>query len=658
MTGTGGTAVSDPQSGVHTGSGDQYIYNKVIWHVGANERLLRSGATRLTIVREHRRRLARCFVRPRFYGRATERLTHPGSVVLLDGAPGTGRRAAATMLLEELPGAGNHMEELPLEYEEDVLDTKPGNRYLLDLSGVPEAGYSAAQRVLVRYRAVVEQSRSWMVAVLPAGLDWMLHADLAPLVVMLERPRGRAVFSKHLRVRGIDFESDQLDTEDLAHLFTAAPMRELARLAELVTEARDSKRYGTSFPAWRDEAVAAATNWSKLVSRHLRDHRDVEERALLLSAAMASGAAAEAVHSGAQRLLEALEYQHDGTPRLAQADLGEQLEALEVERDDDGRVRFTRLAYDNAVRRYFWENFPDLRPTFRTWVARCMELPGLRAEDRMRLVDRFAEQALASGRPEDLCVLVQEWTQPRRMFRAEAAAVLELGLGHDQYGSFFRSRLYDWATGRISPDLARVLTDVCRQVVASTHPEQAAVRLRHLALRQSGQVAIAARTALLEVARGNRRVYSRLTDRLVSGPLGNGADDVLLGLLEPGDLRITPPWQEFVLAWRALMLGTPAAAWTPLLRRWLTAMTRDPRGAHVVKALLLAAVGDPALLNRLYVAVCEWAEGAMEDPPHGLSTSREERERVAERFCREIDRALGVDGAHSAPATHGTREGI
>ncbi|MFJ8848185.1 hypothetical protein ACIRFF_35425 [Streptomyces cyaneofuscatus] len=662
MTGTGGTSISDPQGPVHSGGGDQN--NTYYYSAGPREPLVRTGVDRLEIVREHRRRLAKCFVWPGGYTRAADRLTQPGAAVLLEGPPGIGRRSAATMLLMGASVPGSRIEELPTVREEEPLDPSPDDCYLLDLSSIGDGDYPAAQRTLMSYCALVEKSGARLVAVSPSGLEWMLDAELAPLAVHLERPSGRAVFSRHLRVRGVGFAYEQLDHGDLPHLFETAPMGELDRLAGLVVQARDRAGRGTEFEHWRDEAVAAATNWSQQVAGDLRQHRGAEERALLLAASMTSGGPADTVLSAAHSLLGVLGHPQDETPRLARAGLGEQFEELSLAREDDGRVRFVRLAYDDAVRRHFWENFPDLRADFRDWVGECVELPGLGAEDRTRLVSRFAEQALRTDRPDDLHLLIEKWSRPSaggRLLRAEAAAALELGLSHERYGSRFRSHVYQWVTAaRIEPDLARVLTVVCRRVMAVTHPEQAMVRLRHLALRQENPEDIkeAARSALLELARGNRRLYGRLVHRLLprARPVDGGLD-ILLALLDPAELRVPPPWQAFVLAWRAVMAGKPTCAWAPSVQRWLAALTLRQTGDEVLNALLLAAYGDRDLLNQLYVMTCDWAESEPVDMSEEFRVQREDRVRTADRFCREIDLVQGVGGVSSATGARRTEEG-
>ncbi|MEU7321670.1 hypothetical protein ABZ682_14115 [Streptomyces griseoviridis] len=652
------TRVTDPRAGVHTGSGDQI--NFVTWLLGANQHLFRAGITRLTLVREQRRRLLGCFVPPQKYGAAAERLESRGSVVLLDGPAGMGRRAAATMLLEQAPAPLRPVEELPATREEGAFEVSADDRYLLDLSNVSDGDYPAAERTLIYYRSIVEQGDARMVVVLPVDLGWMLHEDLSPLVVAMGRPRGHAVFSRHLRAREVPFGTADLNTGELQQLFESAPMRELARLAELVAEVRDSQRVGSSFPTWCAEAVAAATNWSDEVARQLREHRGAQGRALLLAAAMTSGAPAEVALRGAQLLLDELRHDSDDPIGLARADLGEQLADLGIQRSDDGRIVFRRLEYDGAVRKHFWTNFPDLRQAFRDWVARCVDIPELRADDRMNLIARFAEQAMASGCPDHICTLVEAWAgQQDGRFQAEAAAALELGLSHERYASFFRSRVYDWAaTGRISPGLARVLTDVCRQVIAATHPEQAAVRLRHLALRHMEGEGQVAREALLALAHVNCRVFRRLVDRIVGPPLTEGATKLLLGLLDPVALRIDPfPYKEFVRGWRALLVARPVPEWTPLLYRWLDTVARGSLDEQrVAGSFIVAAAGDYEALNRLYAIVCRWwlsesatAVGTTRIPP-------EARRRVCELFCREIDALLGMGVWPTATETPGNGE--
>lgn len=648
MTSGDATWVTDPRGHVHTGSGNQLNNN---WYVStAADRLIRTGADPLQVVREHRAQLSRRFVRPRDFGRAAERLTEPGAAVLLDGPPGSGRRAAATMLLHELSGTEGRFEELSAEPEEGSLDAAPDDRFLLDLSSMPADDYPAAQKVLATYRSAVDKGGARLVVVLPTGLDYLLEPEYVPLVVQLGRPRGHAVLSRYLRVDGVDFAPEHLTDPALGELLRTSPMRELARLAEMIRRARDSGRYGQDFPAWCDEALAAVTNWTKQVARQVSAHRTPDERALLLTAAMFSGASADAVFHGCARLLKRLGHTEDERPRLAQADLAEQLESLKIRRDHEDRICFEHLAYDGALRKHFWANFPDLRDALRDWIGQSVRLRDLSADDRMNLVARFAEQCLAAGRPDHLWTLAERWTQPTHAKRlhAEAAAALEHGLNHERYGARVRAQIYDWATGpHLSVDLAQVLTGVCQQVLAATHPDQALVRLHHLALRGGEQKTSPARTALLALARRDRRLYLRLVDRLLFRLPARAESNLalLIELLGPAGQPKDVRGPELSRAWATVLTERPATDWAPTVRDWLSAVHADERRAPVLDLLPTAAGGRADVLNRLYVITCEWARGDAPAPTRDHAA----RAATAARFWRTIDRAQGADMTDGGP---------
>ncbi|MFJ4920711.1 hypothetical protein [Streptomyces sp. NPDC088725] len=551
------------------------------------------------------------------------------------------------MLLHQLASFEGRFEELSAERNDDELDAGPADRFLFDLSALVDDGFIAAQRAVALYRAKIEECGGRLVVVLPAGLDHLLDADLAPLVVNLVRPRGEVVFRKYLKAMGISFQPDQLTSPELEQLFAQAPMRDLARLSEMVRRARDSRHCGNSLSSWCDAAVSAVTNWSDAVARQVAAHRSVQERALLLTAAMFSGASADAVFLGTDRLLEKLDHQDDETPQLARADLGEQLKALKIDRAPDARVGFEQLAYDGAVRTHFWANFPHLRDALRDWVGHSMSLAELTSEDRMNLVARFAEQSLAVGRPHDLCSLTEQWTRPsaRGTMRAEAAAALEYGLSHERYGGAFRTQIYEWVTSsRLAPDLVSVITGVCLQVMAATHADQALVRLHHLALRHGGENIEGPGSALLELAKSNRRMYQRFVRRLIARPdtsRSAAGSALLLGIVDPDGLRIMPAWPALSLAWSVVMAECPPAEWEPQVHHWLSAVAGAARWDPVLNVLLVATSGRRDLLSRLYVITGDWVRVSVQD--------RAIREATAARFWHKID---AIQGAGSMAVFH------
>ncbi|MFE7312256.1 hypothetical protein ACFU7T_03940 [Streptomyces sp. NPDC057555] len=638
MTGRNSTWINEPQSPVHSGTGPQF---NVTYHtLGASDRPNGSGSDPLRVAENHRNDLSRRFVPPRDFGRAVERLAAPGTMVLLDGPRGSGRRTAAIMLLHRLGEPQGRFEELAAEDEDGRLEAAPGDRFFLDLSAVDDDVYRDVQRRLASYRAEVEEGDARLAVVLPAGLDSLLDPQFAPLRVSLGRPRGLTVLRQHLRQDDIPHELKQLAGTELRQLLDRSPMREVARLAEMVRRARDSGHYGTDFSSWCAEAMAAVTDWAGDAARQVADHRTVRERALLLTTAVFSGATADAVFHGTQRLLAQLRHEEEEIPRLARPGLGQQLKDLQIRRDQEGRVRFERLAYDTAVRAHFWTNFPDLRNNLRDWVKDAIRLPDLTADDRRHIAVRFAEQALASGRHDDLVQLVETWTRPDGPgpLRAEAKAVLRQGLGHERYGARFRKRVREWASGtNLSPDLADVLTEVCRQDIAATHPDQAVVRLRHLALRR----VTGARAALLDLARGSSRLYRQLLDQLLERlrsrtgtDLKSQAAVLLVDLLGPPGPRTPTLWDDLILAWHTVIKERAPDDWTPAVHLWLTAVRDDARWSPVLEVLPAAAAGRREALHRFYATACDWGQEHSWDPVESSA-----RETVAEKFWHTIDRA-------------------
>ncbi|CAM5527397.1 cytochrome P450 [Streptomyces avidinii] len=176
-------------------------------------------------------------------------------------------------------------------------------------------------------------------------------------------------------------------------------------------------------------------------------------------------------------LMKTVRHEEEATTELARKDFGERLAGLGIERDPDGRLRFDRLAYADAVRTYFWANFPGVRDDLRDWIGRAAGLRGLTTDDRVNVVVRFGERALAVERPYHLFDLgalggphgTGMPCDPR------AVAALELGLGHERSGGGFASGCTSASRdpAPCSDGLARVLTTACVQSLSTTHPDQA-----------------------------------------------------------------------------------------------------------------------------------------------------------------------------------------
>ncbi|MFE3883633.1 hypothetical protein ACFXPQ_12130 [Streptomyces lydicus] len=632
--------VNEPRGPVNNGAGPQNVFYSagVDW-------MFRKGVESLRIVREDRMRLADRFVPPVGYRVAADRLEKPGSVVLLEAPPGTGRRAAAIMLLHELgedgsdSDEGDRFEELPATGKDEVpLAPGEGDRFLLDLSGITdEEEYAKAQHHLAVRRSQVQEAAAYMAVVLPSGMEHAHAPDLEPHTVALGRPRGVAVVTRYLRMDRMAFRPADLGSPDLQRLCAGSPMRELARLTGLVRAARDSGRFGTCFAGWLDQAMHAVTDRAGEVGRQVATVRTTPERALLLATAMFEEARADTVYEAWHSLMRTVRHEEEATTELARTDFRERLAALEIERAPDGRLRFERLAYADAVRRYFWANFPGVRDDLRDWIGRAAGLRGLTTDDRVNVAIRFGERSLAVGRPDHLFDLVVRWADSATGTSCDSRAVaaLELGLSHERFGGWFRRRVYDCVrSGPLSDGLVRVLTVACRQSLGATHPHQAMVRLHYLAVRK-GESAREAQEALLDLGGRDRRLYrlliDRLRDRMHREPRRVEPHlRLLTELLKSDRAPDPPPWPDLFLGWEAVFAQTPTELWKPLVSSWLTATAGDSTREMALGVMVGATRGRAAALHRLYAIACDWA-GTTRRPSRAAT--------VAALFWQHIDHA-------------------
>ncbi|QUH03149.1 hypothetical protein HUO13_22065 [Saccharopolyspora erythraea] len=641
------TRIESATGPVSAGSGDQTNnFNYYLDHESG--RLTRQGKDPMRVARDDLHWLARRFVEPRDLGEATERLTRPG-MVLLTGDPGTGRRSAAKMLLHDIGRDGGRFEELHDDPESSLSSQiAAGGRYLLDLSATDEDRFRSVQPELGSVRAALEQHEARLVAVLPRHHEHLLRDEFSNLVVGIGRPNGSRVLKKHLLADGIDFRDSDLGVPELAGYLESAAMRELRELSRLTRLASEADRSG-GFPAWLAQAINARKERGAEVAARVRANRDGWSRALLLSTAMLIGCRSDAVFHAAARLLAVVGHTPDDTPALEQADLAERLADIGVGVERDQRVRFDTLAYDEAVLTHFWNNFPDLRLSYRTWVDKLVRLRVLGEADRSAVVPRFAAQALRVGHPDDLVHLVKRWAERTESGRPSpylplAAEALTLGLRHEEHGGHFRSQIYSWSRDQGLPrDLALVVVQVCADVLAPDHPDQALVRLHHLARRGRGVVRAAARDALLGLVERDRRQLRRLLDRLAgeqASPHWTGADaGLFLELVGStpftdrmrADRRLlgdTTVRAQLVKGWSSVLTGRGRDVWGGGVRSWLEFSATDTRPLDV---LVEAVRDDGDALGGLYVTARDWAH---EDPS---------RAATRDSLLRRIDRAQGFE---------------
>lgn len=623
---------------VHSGVGDQNNFFPIDQVMLT--KLVRRRENRRSIALDELRSLAQRFVEPPNHGEASDRLTSSGCVVLT-GHRGVGRHATARMLLYRLPEPYVPIRDVSLEDEPDeqLLDGRtiePGDRLVLDLARVAGAREEKAMGLLGAFRADARERGAHLVILLRAGQEKSLPTELIRLMVDIGRPDGRLVLLRHLRVNGISCSPAQLDVPPLRERMDSRPVGDLAVLAHWITVASERAAGRGTFADWMTQAITAESDHDDEVRERLKGC-DGRLRAVLLAVALFSGGSADAIHDAVSSLLAAVRHPADERPALDRPGLVKQFDDAKIGATTTGRVEFAILDFDRAVRTHFWTNYPGLRGAFRTWIADAVGKKSVDERTRYAALERFAEQALRVARPEDLIDLAERWAEGTDLVPL-AIRSIELGLGSARHGGRFRRQIYDWSTtGVLSPGLVEVVLQACVGVLAQTHPEQALVRLHHLARRQGG-AAVGAVITLVD----DDRLFVRLLERLADafGRIKYRGVDIELfrTLADPRRLTAdTGPLiarsevnAALVVGWQTLLSGA-TALWLQRLRGWLDVAAEGPYRDLLLTVLIEACRDRPSLYGRLYVTAYRWVRESAG------------RAATANELTARIDAACGFD---------------
>jgi hypothetical protein len=462
-----------------------------------------------------------------------------------------------------------------LEQLLDARDIAADDRLLLDLSTISDARVATIQEELLAIIPWIREQKAVLVVVLRA--DAAIRASLGR-PVEIERPDGWSVLSAHLRIRGMEIVAAQAVTI-LNEILNRSRMADLADLAALVAQARD--RAPTAEPTtWLKEAVAAGDDRANEVALQVAEQREGGFRAFLLSAAVFEGCAADVVFRAQRLLLKTVGVQSGH--ELEQPDRMDRCRQTGVETVEGARLQFPQLNYARAVRRHFWENFPDMRDSLRQWVIDCMLDLSLSDESGRQVVRGFVEECLRLHRASDVIIAVHRWTSGQPVRTTLAARALEIGLTDVREGVTFRQQCYSWATdSRLATPLARVVIAACVDVIVLNHPNQALVRLHRLTFHRDVDVARAARVEILRLTADKRilrRLLARLTDpkfrrmaRLSDRRLFLAAgtpDRLVEGSSLVGEKVVS---QQLVYGWRTIFESDDKRDYEGVVRRWFNA---------------------------------------------------------------------------------------
>ncbi|WP_395359672.1 hypothetical protein ACHGLA_06340 [Streptomyces sp. YH02] len=619
MSETPWTEVHGATGPVNTGTGDQH--NNTHTHLYFHD-VSPPGAPPLRpLAADHLQWLEKRFVAPFGMAAAVEVLAKTGTL-LLDGAPGSGRNATARVLLHRIGGP-----RVPRRIVVDPQDTDgglggpyvgEGDRLLLDLAEAESepARWAAAHEQLPALQQVVREREAHLVVIVPHGTT-SLSNELAAHRRVVTRPDGWAVLTRSLRCDGFPVADLMEELAERLQGWVAddRPLREITHLARLLDESRRSAPQ-KSLAAWCDTALAGLHDLGGRVADQFAGLREGRARALLFTTAMLPGARPAALHAASEALLERVGHPEDDRPLLEQEDFGHRLRKIGAAHRDSGAIAFDTADYATAVRTHFWTHLPGMWPAFRGWLDGSLRLPSLTPEERDTLVACCAEQCLRTGQYEPLLALAERWAGGGRPHLVQAAVqVLGHGLSDVRAGRRFRERVLDWAKHSGTPfGLAKVLVAVSAQVIASTHPDQAVVRLHHLA-RHTHHGEHGARARLLALALAEPRLHRLLLGRLARDlPLRVSPADVSLfhACAAPGLLLTAAPDGSPLLdmgglrapladAWSALFAHHSEEEWLPLAEEWLAAAGRAAAPQDALLDLLVGVAGsDPVVLARLY----------------------------------------------------------
>ncbi|MEV8018550.1 hypothetical protein AB0O76_19855 [Streptomyces sp. NPDC086554] len=601
-------------AGPLSAAGDMYLNFFATPQLPGRPALLKTTATTpRRVAHDQLERLQRQFARPEGMNAAYDAL-ESHRTLFLHGEAGSGRCSTAKVLLCELPhGKGTYHELVPEIGQGEPTCLPPEligeeDRMLLDLSAVDETVWNTVHRDLSDFRHELLRKRAFLAVVLPYGFEARLSTEFVR--TSIGRPNGVEAVARHLRSHLMN-DSVWRPLPDVLHSFldTRPPMRDVARLAERIVEARASADGQGSFTSWWGAAIEAQTDRSHEVALLVPELSEGRQRALLLATAMLHGARAEAIHRGTTSLLAEVGSAGDDRPVLERMGLSQNLETIAARLDADGCVRFKQEKFASAARRHFWTNMPDVREPLKTWVSEALKLHELTDADREELVRRFTGLCMSTGDTEALAKLVVQWTRPGapRATEVKAAAyLLKQAIDSEEFGGKFRAAIYGWSTTRPTDHLREVLVEVCEKVMSSRHPEAALVRLHHLARRET-HTAIA-REGLLRHVHQDASLQRLLLARFAtaqSSQYHRPDADLFLDFEELPDRfllsRSTREW--LTTCWRMVFDLISPQRWAPCAQNWLVTADRvaDRSLADSALDILVEATGARyPVLSRIY----------------------------------------------------------
>lgn len=638
------SAILNAQGPVNAGSGDQTN------HIYAVSLANPQGRTPRQQAADELRELARRFESPLGLANAREILKNHRTV-FLHGTPGSGRSTAARMLLREL-APNEAIQQLILQDREngmpfDLRHIGDGDRMWIDLSSVDVAiggwQFSDIRDHLRSLRSAVQKHAAYLVAVIPdqtARLDQELDGFRASI----QRPPLYRALLRHLRARDLlprGFEPD------LALKFAdqERPLRDVSEYVSLIADAKAQAAGGGNFAEWCAAALAAFSGRESEVKELIPTIKDGAQRALLITVAMLHGASAEAIEQETVSLMAKADHPPACGSVLEREPLDARLSAIHAKRDTTtGRVRFLELGIDAAVRSFFWTQMFATRQPILDWVLLAIDSASLDQADRDNLIRNFVEDYLTDDRHAPLLArMVVQFTGARATAnRVDAAAhILRHGLRAERCGRAFRKQIYQWSIDNNTSDqLGAVLVAACRDDIFATQPDEALVRLHHLARRKR----LGAHETLIGLIsadpRALRQMLGRISERDPKARQWEEDRRLFLdmadpwALIEPGEqgrplIDELPVANLLRVGWALVFDGVlPNESWIPRARGWISCAAESERCRCILLDVLVrGATSNAQVLAELYA----------------MAGDMEYHDAVGHLLLRKITRVFGVE---------------
>ncbi|WIX82874.1 hypothetical protein QRX50_19910 [Amycolatopsis carbonis] len=568
---------------------------------------------------------ATAFAEPPTLHEAQQRLREHHIVVLV-GAPDSGRHHTAVALLQQRPGVVLREVRREVNDRLDVaaLGIERLSGWLLDLRGESQLE-SSFGRALLGERDRLRARESYLAVIVDEDLWNTANAGAAELEYPCRPVAADAIVTARLSVLTppIDARPYLADTRISDRLARAIPVEAVqwvhaiidveARSASQLSEDDGAEPTGDDLLRLRVETVwRVHGNWRKQLVDWHRAHRDSQVRHFLLAAAVLEGCPAGLVFTSSGDLAVALGESRPDNTGLRGAGILEMAHDAGATLADDDLVTFDKPGYADAILDYFWIDRQHLQTKFMTWLCGLPQALGDLPTDAV--TDRIASYVLRwSVRHRSLTLLREvaaEWVvdeQVRPILRhLLTAASLDPALGKQM-----RDELLAWAKPE-QPSVAMktMVAEVCAGELSTIHPKAALYRIATLARDENTELASAVSAAVAALWR-NADLRSDLVRQIsiwcnaadaARRSAGAAAFLTLAALRDdntgqPQLLARTQDWdvsaehERLVAGWRAVMrVRPPVDAVLGALGCWLDLAVTDPEFLWPLHRILAGAV--------------------------------------------------------------------